>query len=377
MARGFPDFYGNLVDFELERSNNTFNRSNTVYPQMPTETKTGWGLIGASTIARQYMVEAIRTQKGHEVVAMMSSSAERAKAFAADHKIESAYDSLDELLANPAVQVVYISTTNELHRPQVLAAAKAGKHVLCEKPLALGVDDAVQMVRACNAAGVVMATNHHLRNAATHRKIRELIKGGAIGRPLFARVFHAVYLPPHLQGWRLDKPQAGGGVILDITVHDIDTLRFLLDAEPVEVVGIGQSAFMAKEGLEDGAMSVIRFDNGVLAQLHDAFTVKHAGHGIEIHGEAGSVIGRNVMSQRAVGEVVLRNDTGERLVPVEHEGLYVRGVATFCAALQGTGKPAATGEDGVRSLATALAVAQACRIGSLVRVPEINIQGIQ
>jgi len=340
---------------------------------MTTQAKTGWGLIGASTIARQYMVEAIRAQTGHDVVAVMSSSAERAKAFAVENRIESAYDSLDALLADPAVQVVYISTTNELHLSQVLAAAKAGKHVLCEKPLALSVEDAVEMVRACNEAGVVMATNHHLRNAATHRKIRELIQGGAIGRPLFARVFHAVYLPPHLQGWRLDKPQAGGGVILDITVHDIDTLRFLLGAEPVEAIGISQSAFMAKQGLEDGVMSVVRFDNGVLAQLHDAFTVKHAGHGIEVHGDAGSVFGRNVMSQRPVGEVVLRNDAGEHVVPVEHEGLYARGVATFCAALQGNGTPAATGEDGVRSLAAAIAVADACRVGSLVRVSEVNL----
>jgi 1,5-anhydro-D-fructose reductase (1,5-anhydro-D-mannitol-forming) len=340
---------------------------------MTIQAKTGWGLIGASTIARQYMVEAIRAQAGHDVVAVMSSSAQRAKDFAAECEIESAYHSLDGLLADPAVQVVYVSTTNELHLPQVLAAAKAGKHVLCEKPLALSVADAVRMVRACNEAGVVMATNHHLRNAATHRKIRELIQGGAIGRPLFARVFHAVYLPPHLQGWRLDKPQAGGGVILDITVHDIDTLRFLLGAEPVEAIGISQSAFMAKQGLEDGVMSVVRFDNGVLAQLHDAFTVKHAGHGIEIHGDAGSVFGRNVMSQRPVGEVVLRNDAGEHIVPVEHEGLYVRGVATFCAALQGKGKPAASAEDGVRSLAAAIAVADACRVGSLVRLPEIHI----
>ena len=340
---------------------------------MPNKAKTGWGLIGASTIARQYMLEAIRAQAGHDVVAVMSSSAERAKAFAADNRIASAHDTLDALLADPAVQVVYVSTTNELHRPQVLAAAKAGKHVLCEKPLALSVQDAIAMVRACDDAGVVMATNHHLRNAATHRKIRELVRGGAIGRPLFARVFHAVYLPPNLQGWRLDKPQAGGGVILDITVHDIDTLRFVLDAEPVEAVGIAQSAFMAKEGLADGAMSVVRFDNGVLAQLHDAFTVKHAGHGIEIHGDAGSVIGRNVMSQRPVGEVVLRNDAGEHVVPVEHEGLYVRGVAAFCAALRGAGKPAATGEDGVRSLAAAIAVADACRTGSSVRIAEIKL----
>jgi 1,5-anhydro-D-fructose reductase (1,5-anhydro-D-mannitol-forming) len=338
-----------------------------------TTTKTGWGLIGASTIARQHMVDAIRAQPGHDVVAVMSSSAERARSFALEHNIEAAYDNVDALLADPAVQVVYISTTNELHLPQVLAAAKAGKHVLCEKPLALRVDDAVAMVRACRSAGVVMATNHHLRNAATHRRIRELIEQGAIGRPLFARVFHAVYLPPNLQGWRLDKPQAGAGVILDITVHDIDTLRFLLGAEPVDAIGISQSAFLGKEGVEDGAMSVIRFDNGVLAQLHDAFTVKHAGHGIEIHGDAGSVFGRNVMSQRAVGEVILRNDAGEQAIPVEHEGLYQRGVATFCAALKGSGTPAASAEDGVRSLAAAIAVADACRTGSLVRIPQIKI----
>jgi 1,5-anhydro-D-fructose reductase (1,5-anhydro-D-mannitol-forming) len=190
---------------------------------------------------------------------------------------------------------------------------------------------------------------------------------------LFARVFHAVHLPPNLQGWRLDKPQAGGGVILDITVHDIDTLRFLLGAEPVEAIGMSQSAFMAKEGLEDGVMAVVRFDNGVLAQLHDAFTVKHAGHGIEIHGDAGSIVGRNVMSQRAVGEVVLRNEAGEQIVPVEHEGLYARGVAAFCAAVQGNGKPSASGEDGVRSLSAAVAVADACRTGTLVRIPAIHL----
>src|SRR6185295_16564195 len=123
---------------------------------MPSKAKTGWGLIGASTIARQYMLEAIRAQPDHDVVAVMSSSAQRARAFADEHRIDAAYDSLDALLADPAVQVVYVSTTNELHLPQVLAAARAGKHVLCEKPLALSVDDAVAMVRACREAGRVM-----------------------------------------------------------------------------------------------------------------------------------------------------------------------------------------------------------------------------
>ena len=339
---------------------------------MGQETQIGWGLIGASTIASEHMIAAIRAQQGHEVVAVASSSAERARDFASKHKIGGAYASVDKLLADPAVQVVYISTTNELHRDQVIAAAAAGKHVLCEKPLALTLDDAQQMVRACADAGVVMATNHHLRNAATHRKIRDLVQGGAIGRPLFARVFHAVYLPPHLQGWRLDKPAAGGGVILDISVHDADTLRFILGAEPVEAVGISQSASMAREGLEDGVMAVLRFDNGVVAQLHDAFTVPFATTGIEIHGDKGSVIGRNVMTQRPIGDVVLRDAQGEHAVPVEHEGLYARGVAQFCAAIRGEGEPAATALDGLRSLATALAIVDACRTGSAARVASIH-----
>ena len=80
-----------------------------------------------------------------------------------------------------------------------------------------------------------MGTNHHLRNAGAHRAMRDAIAAGRIGKPLAARVFHAVYLPPHLQGWRITKPEAGGGVILDITVHDADTLRFVLGDDPVEV----------------------------------------------------------------------------------------------------------------------------------------------
>ncbi|MDE3009517.1 MAG: Gfo/Idh/MocA family oxidoreductase [Pseudomonadota bacterium] len=329
---------------------------------------TGWGLIGASTIAAEHMIGAIRAQAGHEVVGVMSSDLKRGLDYAAAHGIGRSHVTLAALLADPDVDAVYISTTNELHREQVLAAAAAGKHVLCEKPLALTVAEAHEMVAACRKAGVVMATNHHLRNAASHRRIRELVQSGAIGRPLFARVFHAVHLPPHLQGWRIDRPAAGGGVILDITVHDADTLRFILGCEPVEAVAMSQSTSLARADLEDGVMAVLRFENGVLAQLHDAFTVRYAGTGIEIHGEEGSIIGRGVMTQRPVGEVVLRTAAGETPVPLEHQNLYVRGVAAFAAALRGEGAPAASAEDGVRSLAVACAVVDACRTQAAVKI---------
>jgi 1,5-anhydro-D-fructose reductase (1,5-anhydro-D-mannitol-forming) len=328
----------------------------------------GWGLIGASTIAREWLIDAIRAQPGNHVAAVMSSDASRAKEYAMANGIPAAYSSLDALLADPKVDAVYISTTNNLHRPQTLAAAAAGKHVLSEKPLALTVADAREMVAACVKAGVVMGTNHHLRHAGSHRKIRELLQSGAIGKPLFARVFHAVYLPPHLQGWRLHQPDAGGGVILDITCHDADTLRFVLDSEPVEAVALSQQADLASGDVEDGVMAVLRFDNGVLAQLHDAFTVKHTQTGLEIHGTEGSILARNVMTQRPIGEVALRNAGGESVVALEHENLYVRAVRTFNAAVAGQGQPSASGEDGVRSLATALAVLESSRTGQRVSV---------
>ncbi|WP_181703790.1 Gfo/Idh/MocA family protein [Chthonobacter albigriseus] len=326
-----------------------------------------WGLIGASTIAREWVIGAIR-DAGGEVVSVMSSSADRAKAYAAENGIPRAFDSLDALLADSEVDAVYISTTNELHRDQTIAAARAGKHVLAEKPLALTLDDAIAMRDACAAAGVVMATNHHLRNAGTHRAIRQAIKDGLIGRPLAARVFHAVYLPPHLQGWRITNPRAGGGVVLDIAVHDADTLRFDLDDEPVEVAALVQSSGMASEGLEDAVMTTVRFASGLIAQTHDAFTAKFAGTGLEVHGTEGSLIARDCMTQKPIGSVVLRNADGERELEVDRENLYVRALRAFHAAVRGEGQPAATADDGIRSLAFGLAVLEAARTGRTVKL---------
>jgi 1,5-anhydro-D-fructose reductase (1,5-anhydro-D-mannitol-forming) len=224
------------------------------------------------------------------------------------------------------------------------------------------------MVDACKAAGVVLGTNHHLRNAATHRALRAAIQQGRIGRPLFARVFHAVYLPPHLQGWRITTRGAGAGVVMDITVHDADTLRFVLDDEPADVVAVAQSAGMAAEGVEDGVMGVVRFRSGLIAQFHDAFTTKFATTGFEVHGSEGSLIGTNCMTQRPVGDVLLRTAAGEEHLPLDHENLYARSLRAFHAAVRDEGTPAATGEDGVRSMAMALAAREAAATGRMVTI---------
>ncbi|KQS88646.1 MULTISPECIES: Gfo/Idh/MocA family protein [unclassified Rhizobium] len=328
---------------------------------------TRWGLIGASTIAHEWVIDAIRAVGG-EIVSVMSTSAERGAKYAADHGIPKSVTTVAELVGDPDVDAVYISTTNELHRDQVLAAARAGKHILCEKPLAMSLEDAHAMVNAAKDAGVVMATNHHLRGAETHRAMRDAIAAGKIGKPLAARVCHAGYLPVHLQGWRLEKPEAGGGVILDITVHDTDTLRFVLGDDPIEAIAFGQYGGMAQAGLEDATMGALRFKSGLIAQFHDGFTTKYAVTSFEVHGSEGSLFGRNCMIQKPGGTVTLRNADGETELPIDHRNLYENTLIAFDAAIAGKGKPLCTGEDGIWSLATGLAVAKAAQAGGTVTI---------
>lgn len=332
-------------------------------------TQIGWALLGASTVAHEWMVNAIRSQPQAEVLAVVGSDAERVRKFAEKHAIPRASTRLGEVLADPAIQAVYISSTNDKHLPQALAAAAAGKHVLCEKPLALSEADAAQMIQACAASKVVLGTNHHLRCAATHRRMRDLIRSGAIGTPISARVNHAVALPEHLRGWRCDRPDAGGGVVLDISVHDIDTLRFLLDAEPVKVSAMTWSNGMSAGRLPMGVMGLIRFSNGVLAQIHDAFTVPYAPTGLEVHGTEGSLIASDVMTQRAVGQIELRSKDGVQIIEVPHKNLYATAVAQFHRAIVFGEQPAATGRDGYQSLVAALALQQSADSGAHVAVP--------
>ena len=325
-----------------------------------------WGLIGASTIASEYVIAAIRAQD-HEIASVLSGDAARGADYAARHGIPGSVTSMGDLLATEGLEAVYISTTNEKHHPQALAAIAAGKHVLCEKPLAMTPGEAAEMVRAAADRGVVFATNHHLRNAGSHLAIRDLIAAGRIGRVLSVRVFHAVHLPPHLQGWRINDAAAGGGVIPDITVHDADTVRFYLGEDPVEVVAMAGTSGMG-QGVEDSVMSVWTMPSGAMVQAHESFTHPFAGSGVEIHGSEGSIFGRGIMTQRPVGEVELADASGRRTIPFDTHDLYTRSLGLFSEAVAGRGRPSADGVDGVKSLAVAVAVREAAQTGRAVRV---------
>jgi 1,5-anhydro-D-fructose reductase (1,5-anhydro-D-mannitol-forming) len=324
-----------------------------------------WGLIGASNIAGEWMVGALRAV-GDEPVAVVSGSLDRARAFAQQHGLAHAFareDALDAL----GLDAVYVSSTNERHEASVLHAAAQGWHVLCEKPLATTLGAAQRMVRACAQAGVVMGTNHHLRHNAAHRRMRELLAQGRLGRLVAARVHHAVYLRPVLQGWRIDNPAAGGGVVLDIAVHNADSLGFVLGEYPVQVQAQVSSTGMAR-GLEDHAMSLWRYASGLTAFTHQAFTTPHARTGIEIHGTEGTLEGDGILNQRADGSLLLRSAAGVEPQALDRANLYERCLQQFHAAVRGEPNTLADGLAGQRSLAVALAVLESARRGAPVDV---------
>jgi 1,5-anhydro-D-fructose reductase (1,5-anhydro-D-mannitol-forming) len=328
-----------------------------------------WAFSGASTIAREFMVRAVAEQPDGVLQGIFSTSAERRQAFVDDYGFATSYASLEECLADEAVDAVYISTTNELHAPQAIAAARAGKHVLCEKPLATSIEDAEAIVRACEEARVIFAVNHHLPNAATHRVLRRLIERGELGELRAVRVFHARWLPSDLQTWRTHDAGAGAGVILDVTVHDAALLRFLLGEPIVSVVAESFQQGMCIEGIEDAVMGVMVSASSVPIGFHDAWTVAHAGTGLEVHGSEGSAFARESMTSEPIGEVLIRrgNEVSEVELP-DREDLYVRAVRRFHEAIRGEGGVAVSGQEGVQALRVAFATAEAARSGRRVLI---------
>jgi 1,5-anhydro-D-fructose reductase (1,5-anhydro-D-mannitol-forming) len=331
-----------------------------------------WGLIGASTIASQHMIDAIRDQDGHTIKIVQSGNAAHGARYAQDHSITNSTDDLSVLLDDPDISAVYISSTNEKHKPQALAALAAGKHVLCEKPLAMTVEDATHMVKTAEAAGLVFATNHHLRNAGSHLKIKAMIDDGQIGTVQSIRIFHAVYLPENLQGWRINDAGAGGGVIPDIVVHDADTVRFYLGEDPARVFAMEGSTGMG-QGVEDSVMSIWTMPSGVMVQTHESFTHQYAKTGLEIYGDKGAIIARDVMTQRPIGEITLVDENGSREISFDDHNLYIRSVCKFSEAVDGSGRPSADGRDGIKSLAVALAVKESATTGNAINVDYGNL----
>jgi 1,5-anhydro-D-fructose reductase (1,5-anhydro-D-mannitol-forming) len=307
------------------------------------------------------MAHALAHAPGGRPVAIVSSSSERGGQFARDYGLRS-FGSLEALLANGRVDAVYISTRNATHAPLALTAIGAGKHVLCEKPLATSERDAQAMIEAADAAGVVLAVDHHLRCAPATRTVRDLVATGVIGAVLSARLFHGTYLPQELRTWRLSASEPGAGAALDLTTHSADLLRFVVDAEVVEVMATTAQHGVSTGSIEDTIVGTWRFRNGLLASFHDSFALPGAVTSLELHGERGSLFVRDALADDPVATVTLRTGGKERVVETgPARNLYVETVSRVNDAIAGRGSPAANGRDGLISLSVALASLRAAR----------------
>jgi 1,5-anhydro-D-fructose reductase (1,5-anhydro-D-mannitol-forming) len=328
-----------------------------------------WGLIGASDIAQTLMIPALR-RMNQDILGLASTNADHAADFAARNEIPSQHADfgLDRLLENPSIDAVYVSSTNEHHLAHAEAAAAAGKHVLCEKPLSVDLESARRIAAGCATHGVVLGVNHHLPAAGTHRTVRELVRDGAIGRVLSVNVRHTSLLPERLRGWRLSG-RPGAGVVMDLSCHDASVVNPLLGTRALETVAITVRQGRWETASEDASAAVIRYEDDVLVRFHDAFTTPNTPTYLEVHGDGGSIVANDVMTPEPIGTVLLRTERGKTEVDVpDRRHPYDVTIDYFARAVVGDGRPVVDGRDAVNALAVCLSIRDSAHTGTLVPV---------
>lgn len=333
-----------------------------------------WVIIGASDISATRMVPALRAA-GQDVRRIYSSTLERAERYSIQHEIATAVADLGTAFDD--IDAAYISSTNDRHAEQVIAAAEAGRHVLCEKPLATTAEDALSAVAACRGNNVVLAVDHHLRSSAPLRELSRQIKAGAIGKILSARLQNAIMLAERLRTWRVTQPQAGAGVIFDLAVHDIDAMRFVLGRDLVEVTALSASQCLGADNVEDVVVSAQRYQTDIMVAAHEAYTVPFARTAIEIHGSEGALSALDMLRPDSRGEIWLSDWRGKHEIHFPRsEGVYVQVVLDFCRAVREGTEPAATGIDGLKAVLGVLALRRSAATGERVTVkcPAVLVQ---
>jgi len=195
-----------------------------------------WGILSTAGIATEKTIPGIRRAARCEVVAIGSRDVARARAVADRHGIARVHGSYEDVLADPDVDAVYVPLPNHLHAEWTIAAARAGKHVLCEKPLALTPADAERMIESCRAEGVLLMEAFMYRLHPSWVAVRELVAGGRIGRLTAVDSWFSYYNddPANIRNIRA----FGGGALYDIGCYSVNLSRMLFGAEPTRVTGL-------------------------------------------------------------------------------------------------------------------------------------------
>jgi 1,5-anhydro-D-fructose reductase (1,5-anhydro-D-mannitol-forming) len=245
-----------------------------------------WGMIGSSGWADHTFAPAIARARGNRLVAVLGSTAKGAQTFAARHGIDGAYADLPSLLAHPNLDAVWVATPPDLHRAQVVAALKAGKHVLCEKPMAVSVADCKAMTRAAQHSGRVLCIGFNNRAHPQLQKLAAAIAKGRYGEALEARVQVYHPYPSAPPQWRQNQQRSGGWALGDLGTHLLDVLRWLMNADAGPASGVLSNRCWGFKTDDHAAVSV-RFKNGAIGSISACTGAAGGAPRIEFYGTKG------------------------------------------------------------------------------------------
>ena len=339
----------------------------------------GWGVIGAGGIAdRRTIPEGLAPSPRCRLVAVMDSNAARARAVADKYGVPHCLYREQDLLALPEVEAVYIAT------PNYLAAAKAGKHILVEKPLALTVEQALEVIAACRQAGVKLATGLMMRFHAHHRRLKAMIDEGQLGQLVFGRAQLTCWYPPIAGAWRQDPALGGGGALMDMGIHCLDLLEMLMGR--VTQVAAFTGTLTHAYTVDDSATVMLRFASGAQAVVDVNFNIADdaAQNMLEVHGTVGAVIADHTIGQDSGGNMVAylpqagrgydaaqaRLDaTAAQVVAVEPVNIYRAEVEHLVECIERDLEPQVGAAEGLRALQITLLAYEAAQSGRTLDVP--------
>ncbi len=323
-----------------------------------------WGLIGCGDVAEHKGGPALYTAEGSSLEAVMSRDAGRAADFAERHGARRSYTSVGALLADPDVDAVYIATPPSSHAALTLEAAAAGKHILCEKPMALSVAEGRAMIEACRAHGVRLSIAYYRRYWPVIRRMKALVEEGRLGRLVQAHVRTADRHRPRPDGrraWLTQPETAGGGFLTDVGTHRLDLLAYFL-GEPVRVHAL-TATLTLEAAVDDSAALALQFAEGALATAAFNWNVGAAIDEVELSGTEGRLWARNLAAGHLEWTRGAETETFSLPAPaITHLGL----VQAFVDALRRGEPNPLPGEDGLQATRMTEAAYQSAAEGRAV-----------
>jgi 1,5-anhydro-D-fructose reductase (1,5-anhydro-D-mannitol-forming) len=306
-----------------------------------------WGIIGTRGYAARAAAPGVEASKRGELLAVLGRDLDRTKEFAGEHGVEVAVTALDEFLATPGLDAVWVVSPTFLHHPQGMAALKAGKHVLVEKPLAAAATEAWELVETARETGTLLATGYQGRYVPGHQAMKKHIADGTIGEVTAARSFYGVHRDGPPPEWRRHRAEARWGALADIGTHHLDLLRMLLG----EVAAAhGLTGHQLGFETDDVAAAALSFESGVLATLTATVNVWKMATRVEVHGTRGALVALDT-NPAGAGTVALITEDGEQDITGERPAsLWAAQVDAIEAAVTGEDIGYATGEDGARNI---------------------------